>query len=209
MASDEATRGSPLPGDGAPEGSSELDDEAGPGPELERLPPPAFPPAEAREASRRRAAAVEAESGPEGAGRGAAEEGGTEEGPAEEDPDAEFPADAFISPDEPLRKVGRGVPSAAFISPEDPIQPAERDEEGRVTGIGEEEEEAGPPPADPSSPASRDDRPTIHELPYLLDGLAERINESGDRALRVHSEMGHFEAALCAFLRGYLRGSEE
>jgi len=98
---------------------------------------------------------------------------------------------------------GRGVPDDAFISPDDPLpqtrQPVE-DGEWRVQRVGD-------PPRTES--LRRREQPTIHELPYLLDRLAERINASGERALRVHPDTGHFEASLCSFLRGYLSGSEE
>lgn len=154
------------------------------GPEMDRLPPPAFPPASG-EARRRRVRPT----------RGSAvrpDESGEDEG---------VPFDAFISPDDPIRRKARGVPDDAYISPDDPVIPAERDAEGRVRR---------PPPEKTSEvPARRPDRerPTLHELPYLLDQLAERLHDVGERALDVHPGTGHFQAALRSFLRGYLQGS--
>lgn len=160
----------------------------GAGPEMDRLPPPAFPPGSRRAAAPRQGVPVE------------------EEGAGQVNDD-ELPDDAFISPDEPIRKEARGIPDDAFISPDDPFVPAEDEGEkgggaggGQVTGVGEERARVA------SATARRDDPPSIHELPYLLDRVAEQIQGSGAQALRVHHEMGHFEAALKSFLRGYLKG---
>jgi len=173
---------------------SQDDAEAGPhggdgaGPEMDRLPPPAFPPGYRRSAAARSRVSL----GEPGEGE-----------PDEED--EELPGGAFISPDEPIRKEARGIPDDAFISPDDPFVPADPEgeepgEEGTVTGVGGEKSVS-------RTGSGRDDRPSIHELPYLLDRVAEQINESGAGALRVHHEMGHFEAALKSFLDGYLNGA--
>jgi len=161
-----------------------------PGPEAESvtpsggpsLPPPVFPPgARRRQVSHRVSDPVRSS-------------GGEEE---------EIPKDAFISPDDPIRKEGRGIPDAAFISPDDPLVPALRSEEGEVTGLGLL--------ANPASEAGsgRPQTPNIHELPYLLDQLAEQLHETGEKALEVHADMGHFQAALRSFLKGYLEGSRD
>lgn len=141
------------------------------------LPPPAFPP------GARRREVAERVSNP-------APLSGREE--------KEIPDGAFISPDAPIRMEARGIPDAAFISPDDPLVPVQRNEEGQVTGLG-----LLANPISKSGP-SRRQTPSIHELPYLLDQLAEQLHESGERALEVHAEMGHFQAALRSFLRGYL-----
>ena len=171
--------GAERPKSSAPEGGP------GPGPELDRLPPPAFPPGSRRSSVHEARVAVDEEEVEEG--------------------DDDFPRDAFISPDDPIRREGRGVPDDAFISPDDPLVPRERHQEGTVTGMGEAEVET----ADFGGSGRRQQKPTIHELPYLLDQLAERIHESGSRALEVHAEMGHFQAALRSFLKGYLEGSAD
>ena len=115
----------------------------------------------------------------------------------------EFPQDAFISPDAPIRKKGRGIPDEAFISPDDPLVPAVRDEEGHVTGM------SLLPAPQAKSGSGRRGKPTIHELPYLLDQLAENLQESGENALEVNPDLGHFQAALRSFLKGYLEGSRD
>lgn len=146
------------------------------------LPPPAFPP------GARRREVAERVSNP---------------APTSDGEEKEIPGGAFISPDDPIRTKARGIPDAAFISPDDPLVPVQRNEEGQVTGLGLL--------ANPSSePVSfRRQTPSIHELPYLLDQLAEHLHESGERALEVHAEMGHFQAALRSFLRGYLEGGRD
>lgn len=161
------------------EGAEATDDSTRPG---RSLPPPAFPPGARRRAVLKRSAHP---------GRSL---GGK--------PD-ELPSDVFISPDDPIRKEGRGIPDDAFISPDDPLVPAQRDEEGHVTGLG-----VFTVPSSESGSARRQ-TPSIHELPYLLDQLAEQLHESGEKALEVSSEMGHFQAALRSFLKGYLRGNRD
>ncbi len=182
------------------------DEEAGPGPEMDRLPPPFFPPEEPRSEGHSGDPSREGSSGdtsPESPSPTAeAEDEGRE-------PDAEIAVEgseeAFISPDEPIETPEDDLPDDAFISPDDPLVPADRDEEGMVTSIGDEEP-AGPPPP---GPPPRSERPSIHELPYLLGTLAERIHDAGERAIQASPERGHFESALCAFLRDYLKGSED
>lgn len=167
-------------GDRGPSGPSSDD---GLGPELDRLPPPAFPPGSRRSSVPRPRSTPDAES------------------PAAGGDESDLPDEALISPDDPIRKEGRGIPDDAFISPDDPLVPANRDEEeGTVTGMGEFLES-------PGGKALQDEKPSIHELPYLLNHLAERINESGESALEVHAEMGRFQAALRSFLKGFLEGS--
>lgn len=146
------------------------------------LPPPAFPPGPRRREVAERVSNL-------------APAPGTEE--------QKIPRDAFISPDDPIRKEGRGIPEDAFISPDDPVVTLRRDEDGEATGLGL----LATPSSEPEP--SRRQTPNIHELPYLLDQLAEQLNESGEKALEVHTEMGHFQAALRSFLKGYLAGNRD
>ncbi len=156
----------------------------GPGPEMDRLPPPAFPPGS------RRTSVPRSPGRTDGGEAGAEEDGET------------VPDEAFIQPDEPIRKEARGIPDDAFISPDDPFVPADYDEEGEVTPMSTEVDTRTR-----TATKHRSSAPSIHELPYLLDRVAEQINEAGEDALNVHHEMGHFEAALKSFLRGYLEGT--
>lgn len=191
MSTDDANRGRTSPGPADPGGDPTPEGEAGSGPEMDRLPPPFFPPEEPR-------SEAVADGMP---GEGEAEDAGA----PEEESAVAPPEDAFIPPDEPIGGTEDELPDDAFISPDDPFVPADRDEEGMVTSMGDDEAGGPPPPA----PPARGDRPTIHELPYLLGSLAERIHDGGARAIQASPEKGHFESALCAFLRGYLRGSED
>lgn len=171
----------------------------GPGPEMDRLPPPFFPPEEPRPEGPSEDVAPEGPSPERSSG------GDEEGGEAKEELATEAVEDPFISPGEPITRPEDDLSDDAFISPDDPLVPADRDEEGMVTSIGDEGPAGPPPPA----PPPRSERPTIHELPYLLGTLAERIHDTGERAIQASPERGHFESALCAFLRGYLKGSED
>lgn len=110
---------------------------------------------------------------------------------------------AFIPPDDPVRKVGRGIPDEAFIAPDDPFVPSSRRAEGRATGIGDDE-----PRTDAATRRSRGG-PTLREIPFLLDRLAKRIREHGRGALDLGPETGRFEGALRSFLKGYLDATGE
>lgn len=168
--------------------SSEREFSGETGPEMDRLPPPAFPPGSAD--SRHRRVPRAGASVPPDPGEGE---------------DESVPFDGFIAPDDPVRKEARGIPDDAFIAPDDPLVPADRNASGKVPRPPQDEDDA---PATRRAQRSGDrERPTIHELPYLLNQLAERLRESGERALNVDPETGHFQAALRSFLRGYLQGS--
>lgn len=134
--------------------------------ELDRLPPPAFPPE---------------------TGRGRASDDRTGSGGDESTHTPKIPDDALISPEDP-------------IPGEEPAPTSEL--VGTATPIGE----SGPPSP---APAGLLDRPTIHELPHLLDQLARRIEDSGEHALRIEPDIGRFEASLRAFLRGFLDAGGE
>jgi len=190
-------RSSSEPGDSRD--ASSPTEETGPGPEMDRLPPPFFPPEEPRPE------APSGDASPEGPSPDRSAEVGDEGREPEEEMAVEGTEDAFISPDEPIETAEDDLSDDAFISPDDPLVPTDRDEEGMVTSIGDQDP-AGPPPP---GPPPRGERPTIHELPYLLGTLAERIHDAGERAIQASPERGHFESALCAFLRGYLKGSED
>ena len=146
------------------------------------LPPPAFPPGERRRAIRRRT---------------------RPDSPGSDGTPSKLRDEAFISPDDPIRKQGRGIPDDAFISPDDPLVPSGREEDGLVTGMS-----LLPRPRTEAASLRRK-RPNIHELPYLLDQLAEQLQDAGETALEVHPDMGQFQAALRSFLKGYLEGSRE
>jgi hypothetical protein len=149
------------------------------GPELDRLPPPAFPPGTRRIHAPRTASGVA--SGPEG-----------------------FPDGVLISPDEPIRRIGEGFPEGAFISPDDPIDAGGADEEevqGEVTGIGSYDPEpyrpAGRIGANPQDP---------EQVASVLEGLARGLRENGSAALAPDAYLSPFESALRGFLGGYLVG---
>lgn len=110
---------------------------------------------------------------------------------------------AFIPPDDPIRKVGRGIPDEAFIAPDDPFVPSSRSAEGRATGLGDDD-----PRTDAATRRSRGG-PTLREMPFLLDRLAKRIREHGRGALDIGPETGRFEGALRSFLKGYLDATGE
>jgi hypothetical protein len=148
------------------------------GPELDRLPPPVFPPGTRRTHPRR--PEVGLATGTEG-----------------------FPDGALISPDEPIRRIGEGFPEGALISPDDPINTGgdDEEEEGEVTGMGSHDPEAyhsvgraGANPRDPEQVAS------------VLEGLARGLREKGSAALTPDPYLSPFESGLRGFLGGYLVG---
>lgn len=166
----------------------------GPGPnghgrpprELDRLPPPAFPP-DARGAGRRVPRPTELR---------AAE--------PEEEGEAGVPDDAFISPDEPIVRESR-IAHDAFISPDEPIPPRriERDDEVLVTGIGDDPHLA----ADPA--AARYEDPHVADLAQRVLRLAEALRERGEAGLRTTPDMSRFESTLRAYCVGYLAALRE
>ncbi len=151
------------------------------GPELDRLPPPVFPPGSRRTAVRYQAAST-------------MQEGGE---------DAGVPADAFISPDEPIRRSDEW--DEALISPDDPIvrrepprAPADGDDV-EVTGIGAGER-VYPDEVLSANPID------VERLAGRLETLARDLREKGAAALRVPPDADGTDAVLRAFLSGYLEG---
>jgi hypothetical protein len=146
------------------------------GPELDRLPPPAFPPGTRR--SRTAWAGSGSAAGPE-----------------------DLPEGVLISPDEPIRRIGEGFPEGAFISPDDPIDTDQEEVEGEVTGIGNYDPEpyrpAGRVGANPRDP---------EQIASVLEGLARGLRENGSAALAPEAYLSPFESALRGFLGGYLVG---
>lgn len=195
--SDENSRGDGASGPEPEErDASRVDVPSETGPELDRLPPPVFPPGSRRDVPIRRARTASTQKGAE----------------------SEFPDGAFISPDDPIRARRRheeGVPDDAFISPDEPIVRSEEpeppgDEEVEVTGIGDQEYARG---EDPSGSKSRRrgrnkawEEVDTGEVAQMLQELAEGLEERGSTALLVTSEMTRFESMLRGFLAGYLVG---
>ena len=169
------------------------------GDELNRLPPPAFPPHQHIQPRRNhRRSAEDTETG-----------GGV-------------PDDAFISPDEPIVRSGLRIAKDAFISPDDPIvrsslrfaqealiSPDEplppRDaehvdtDEVVVTGIGDDPhlgpEELGP---------ARHEDPIVADLALRVGRLADGLRDRGEATLRTTADMNSFETTLRAYCVGYL-----
>jgi len=157
------------------------------GPELDRLPPPAFPPGDRRAWVPRATRA---------AGR--------------DDPD--LSAGALISPEEPIRRIGDTFDEEAFISPDDPFEHAgdaapeqggggEADQEaGEVTGIGDPDPEAYRSVAAYAGPRDPD------QVAGALEELARSLREQGTAALTTSPHLSPFESALRGFLGGYMVG---
>jgi hypothetical protein len=157
------------------------------------LPPPAFPPGNRRTHTRRN--------------RNSTVEG-------EVEGSDQFPADAFISPDEPIVRVAE-FPDDAFISPDEPIVQRdpheiemEEDEEVDpdevvVTGMGGETvyDKTASTPA-----AFRDDE--YLELADRLEALAHQIRERGIAALVVRSDTHTFDAVLRSLVAGFMAGRD-
>lgn len=156
----------------------------GPPPKLDRLPPPAFAPG-----SRRGAVARPKEE-------------------AEAIPSLEeaLPAGAFISPDEPIRRIPGDVPDDAFISPDEPIRhrdplpgkPAFRPQ-GEVMGIGARSSNYYQSVATLAT-----DVRDVGQMAQVLEELAARLKEDGAAALIAEPGISTFEAAVRGYLAGYL-----
>jgi len=163
-------------------------------PELDRLPPPAFPPGE-RGAKYRRILRT-----PLGEPPGPAQQAGSEAG------EAGVPDEAFISPEEPIVREGSRTAPDAFISPDEPI-PDPGPGEGVVTGIGNDphlDEE------DPTSPRYTDS--DVAGLVLQVGRLADTLRDRGEVGLRTTADMSRFETTLRAYCVGYLvaqRATEE
>lgn len=180
-----------------PDGSAPEDgagQEAARPPEPRPVGPPAYPPGS-------RFDAVAADPGEKGAAPFPPDSGGR--GGSDAVPPPHRILQVFIPPDDPIRKVGRGIPDEAFIAPDDPFVPSSRSPEGRATGLGD---------ADPRTHADArrsPDEPALHEIPVLLDRLARRIRDDGRSALALGPGTGRFEGALRSFLKGYLDATGE
>ena len=165
----------------------------GDGPELDRLPPPAFPPGERGAKYRRSLRTPLGEPGP-------AQSVGSKVG------ESGVPDEAFISPDEPIVREGSRIAPDAFITPDEPL-PDPGPDEGVVTGIGNDPHLDE---TDPTSPPYTD--PHVAGLVNQVGRLADALRDHGEVGLRTTAEMGRFEATLCAYCVGYLvaqRATEE
>jgi len=153
-------------------------------PEMDRLPPPAFPPGIRRGTSFRPAERKET---------------------AGKDDSAGFPPGAMISPDEPIRRIGEGFPAGAFISPDDPIRSPEgsespqEEEGGEVTGMGGADPDTYRKVSRPA-PGPRDPE----EIAAVLEELAAGLRAHGTAALTAPSNLSPFESGLRGYLGGYL-----
>lgn len=168
------------------------------GPELDRLPPPFFP-AGARRS--RAAAALRVPRIPSPPAQ--------ESSPEEE---TAIPEDAFISPDEPIRKFRED----AFIYPDEPIRtgrsPEEPTEEDVVVGwIGDEEYFKGMERGGKAVAASRAvpgwsslDLESARRIAERLQALAESLRTMGGAALEISPAADPLDVALRSFLAGYL-----
>ncbi|MSR36480.1 MAG: hypothetical protein EXR95_07550 [Gemmatimonadetes bacterium] len=165
---------------------------AGTGPrELDRLPPPAFPPGQRGAPPVRARRPADARlTGSEGAG-------GEEEG---------VPDDAFISPDEPIVRSGSRIAAGAFISPDDPMRAREdMDAEDAVaTGIGDD-----PHLGQEDLALARHADPHVADLVVRVGRLADSLRDLGEAGLRVTPDMGRFDATLRAYCVGYLAAQRE
>jgi hypothetical protein len=158
---------------------------AGQGPrELDRLPPPAFPPGQ-RMSGRMRPRAESRRA--EGSGEG-------------------VPDDAFISPDEPIVRSGSRIAAGAFISPDEPLPSRDHVDPDQVvvTGIGDD-----PHLGHEELPASQKTDPQVADLALRVRRLADALEYRGEAGLRTTSDMNRFEATLRAYCVGYLAAQRE
>ena len=159
-------------------------------PELDRLPPPAFPPDERGAKYSRSLRTPLVEPGP-------AQRAGSEAG------EPGVPDEAFISPDEPIVREGSRIAPDAFIFPGEPV-PDPGPGEGVVTGIGNDshldEEDSSPP---------RYTDPHVAGLVLQVGRLADALRDHGEGGLRTTSDMSRFEATLRAYCVGYLVAQRE
>ncbi|MBW3534823.1 MAG: hypothetical protein KY453_06320 [Gemmatimonadetes bacterium] len=178
--------------------------------ELDRLPPPAFPPGSRRIAPRRSDRAVPARENGEG-----------------------IPSDAFISPDDPF-SAAQDVPEDAFIEPDEPI--VRDDGVGREAFISPDEplpsrtrRPTAPDPTDPfdavvtgidDDPHLEEDRrrsgagatfddPHVAALVERVGRLADALRERGEAGLRSTPDLSGFEATLRAYCVGWLAARRE
>jgi hypothetical protein len=158
--------------------------------ELDRLPPPAFPPGARTLGHRvRRSAEI----------RGLQPEPQPESGEG-------VPDDAFISPDDPIVRSGSRIAPGAFISPDEPLPSRDQldPDEVVVTGIGDD------PHLSPADLAvARYTDPHVADLVQRVGQLADALREKGEAGLRTTPEMSRFEATLRAYCVGYLAAQRE
>jgi hypothetical protein len=123
--------------------------------------------------------------------------------------DGAVPAEAFISPDEPIHRRAT-APDEAFISPDEPIhRRAPRSprlleekidpDEVVVTGIGDDAHMA------PDELAVGFD-PHVLEVVDEVSKLAEALKRKGEAGLRTTPETTRFGATLRSYCVGYLAG---
>ena len=163
----------------------------GPDRELDRLPPPAFPPGTRRAPSARPV-------------RPPQEPGANQE---PESDSGGFPEGALISPDEPVRRIGDGLPRDALISPDDPIAPSapysgktgESAYEVEVTGIGAAREALLP-----LGQEIRD----AGRVAEMLEAVARHLREDGPGSLLSTSGTSRLESTVRGLIAGYLLDDE-
>jgi hypothetical protein len=150
--------------------------------ELDRLPPPAFPPGQRMPARVR----------PRADARRAEGEG--------------VPDEAFISPDEPIVRSGSRIAAGAFISPDEPLPSRDHvdPDQVMVTGIDDD-----PHLGHESVPASQRTDPQVADLALRVRRLADALEYRGEAGLRTTSDMNRFEATLRAYCVGYLAAQRE
>ena len=158
-------------------------------PELDQLPPPAFPPGERGAKYSRTIRTPLGE--PDPAQRGGAGTG-----------KPGVPEEAFISPDEPIVREGSRIAPDAFISPDEPI-PEEGPGEGVVTGIGNDAH------LEEVDPNSRHHDAALADLVAQVGRLADDLRDHGEEGLSATAEMSRFEATLRAYCVGYLVAERE
>lgn len=108
--------------------------------------------------------------------------------------DTDIPDEAFISPDEPIKRAAApGIPPGAFISPDDPIVRSS-DSPGIVVGMDGRVHHL----ADLDDPHLEPE-----QVANILEHTAAGLRENGMSGLRVGPDAPHFEAVLKSYLAGY------
>ena len=152
--------------------------------EMDRLPPPAFPPGQSGGHVRRTPR-------PDSAAAAGAEG---------------IPDDAFISPDEPIVRSASRIAPGAFISPDEPMPSRDslEAEDAVVTGIGDDAHMGSE-----DLVYSRHTDPAVIDLALKVGRLADAIRDKGEAGLRATPDMTKFEVTLRAYCVGYLAGQRE
>jgi hypothetical protein len=112
----------------------------------------------------------------------------------EPDGDEGVPDDAFIMPDEPIRR-SEPAPAQARSAPPEPEEPV------TVGGIGERPTLAG---GDFALAAPAEGDPHVAEVVRVVKRLADGLAAHGEAALRSTPDMTPFEATLRAYCVGFL-----